>query len=169
MELDPRTTAVIAVHMMRDVVTHEGAFGQFFGEGVERHGIVAQVGQINGVVSEIAASAQEQATGLEQVNVAVTQMGQATQQNAAMVEQSTAASHQLAAEAAELTRLVGAFRGLGRSATQGAGVTPLPASRPAAPVRPAAPARARTVLAAVRGGGAARKLEAAVNGHWAEF
>ncbi len=46
MELDPRTTAVVAVHMMRDVVTHEGAFGQFFGEGVERHQIVAQVGRL---------------------------------------------------------------------------------------------------------------------------
>ena len=131
--------------------------------------IAAQVGAIDVLVGEIAASAQEQASALGEVNAAVNEMDQVTQQNAAMVEQSTAASHQLAAEAAELTRLVGAFRGLGRPATQGAGVTPLPASRPAAPVRPAAPSRARTVLAAVRGGGAARKLEAAVNGHWAEF
>ncbi len=46
MELDPRTTAVIAVHMMRDVVTHGGAFGQFFGEGVERHRIVDRVAQL---------------------------------------------------------------------------------------------------------------------------
>jgi nicotinamidase-related amidase len=46
MELDPRTIAVVAVHMMRDVVTHEGAFGQFFGEGVERGQIVRQVGRL---------------------------------------------------------------------------------------------------------------------------
>jgi len=46
MELDPRTTAVVAVHMMNDVVTHEGAFGQFFGEGVERGQIVRQVGRL---------------------------------------------------------------------------------------------------------------------------
>ena len=77
------------------------------GEALSR--IVAQVGQINGVVSEIAASAQEQATGLEQVNVAVTQMDQATQQNAAMVEESTAASHALSREADNLTQLMGQF------------------------------------------------------------
>jgi len=77
------------------------------GEALAR--IVAQVGQINGVVAEIAASAQEQATGLEQVNVAVTQMDQATQQNAAMVEQSTAASHALSREADNLTQLMGQF------------------------------------------------------------
>jgi methyl-accepting chemotaxis protein len=77
------------------------------GEALQR--IVAQVGQINGVVAEIAASAQEQATGLEQVNVAVNQMDQVTQQNAAMVEQSTAASHALSREADNLTQLMGQF------------------------------------------------------------
>ncbi|GAA4906812.1 nicotinamidase-related amidase [Actinomycetospora succinea] len=46
MELDPRTTAVVAVHMINDVVTHEGAFGQFFGEGVERGQIIRQVGRL---------------------------------------------------------------------------------------------------------------------------
>jgi methyl-accepting chemotaxis protein len=49
-------------------------------------------------VADIAASAQEQATGLQQVNTAVNQMDQVTQQNAAMVEQATAASHGLAQE-----------------------------------------------------------------------
>ena len=77
------------------------------GEALTR--IVAQVAQINGVVSEIAASAQEQATGLEQVNSAVSQMDQATQQNAAMVEESTAASHALSREADNLTQLMGQF------------------------------------------------------------
>lgn len=46
MELDPKTTAVIAVHMLRDVVTHEGAFGQFFGEGVESGQIITKVGTL---------------------------------------------------------------------------------------------------------------------------
>ena len=77
------------------------------GEALQR--IVAQVAQINGVVAEIAASAQEQATGLEQVNSAVSQMDQATQQNAAMVEESTAASHALSREADNLTQLMGQF------------------------------------------------------------
>ena len=72
--------------------------------------IVEQVAQINGIVTEIAASAQEQATGLHQVNTAVNQMDQVTQQNAAMVEESTAASHALANEAVELAKLIGQFR-----------------------------------------------------------
>jgi methyl-accepting chemotaxis protein len=80
-----------------------GETGQALGQ------IVAQVIRLNGLVTEIAASAQEQATGLQQVNSAVNQMDQVTQQNAAMVEQATAASHGLAREAAELSRLVGQF------------------------------------------------------------
>ncbi len=72
--------------------------------------IVAQVSEITGVIGEIAASAQEQAVGLQQVNMAVNQMDQVTQQNAAMVEQSTAASHALARESEELSRLMGQFR-----------------------------------------------------------
>jgi methyl-accepting chemotaxis protein len=78
------------------------------GQALQR--IVAQVTEITGVVGEIAASAQEQASGLAQVNTAVNQMDQVTQQNAAMVEQSTAASHALAGEAQELSRLMSQFR-----------------------------------------------------------
>jgi methyl-accepting chemotaxis protein len=71
--------------------------------------IVEQVSRLNGLVVDIAASAQEQATALAEVNNAVNAMDQTTQQNAAMVEQSTAASHGLAGEAEELFRLVGRF------------------------------------------------------------
>jgi methyl-accepting chemotaxis protein len=113
--------------------------------------IVAQVADINSVVSEIAASAQEQATGLHQVNTAVNQMDQVTQQNAAMVEQSTAASHSLAQEAEELGRLISRFQ-------VGAPAVVSPPHRAAA--RPAAgPTRTvlKTVSTSVRGGGAVRK------------
>ncbi|HUW80781.1 MAG TPA: methyl-accepting chemotaxis protein [Acidocella sp.] len=72
--------------------------------------IVEQVNRLNTLVADIAGSAQEQATGLNEVNTAVNQMDQVTQQNAAMVEQSTAASHNLAAEAEALSRLVGQFQ-----------------------------------------------------------
>ena len=77
------------------------------GKVLER--IVTQVTQINALVGEIAASAQEQATGLAQVNTAVNQMDQVTQQNAAMVEESTAASHALARETEELSGLIARF------------------------------------------------------------
>ena len=78
------------------------------GRALER--ILGEVVQINGLVAEIAASAEEQATGLQQVNIAVNQMDQVTQQNAAMVEESTAASHSLSREADNLTELMAQFR-----------------------------------------------------------
>ncbi|MBN8605417.1 MAG: HAMP domain-containing protein [Caulobacterales bacterium] len=91
--------------------------------------IVQGVAEINALVSEISASAQEQATALTQVNSAINQMDQTTQQNAAMVEESTAASHALAQEAQELARLVSHFQ--------------LPRAASAAPVRAPRPTPAK--------------------------
>ena len=78
------------------------------GEALQR--IVGRVSEIDTLVGEIAASAQEQSIGLAQVNTAVNQMDQVTQQNAAMVEQSTAASHNLAQEAQGLAGSVALFQ-----------------------------------------------------------
>ncbi|GAB0112650.1 methyl-accepting chemotaxis protein [Acidisoma sp. C75] len=72
--------------------------------------IVDHVSQLNQLLSDIAASAREQATGLSEVNTAVTQMDQVTQQNAAMVEEATAASHGMMEEAETLTTLIGQFQ-----------------------------------------------------------
>ncbi|MBV8663893.1 MAG: chemotaxis protein [Hyphomicrobiales bacterium] len=83
------------------LVAHTGA-------SLER--IMAQVTEINGVVSEIAAGAQEQATGLQQINTAINQMDQVTQQNATMVQQSNAASRSLSQEAGRLSGLIGQFQ-----------------------------------------------------------
>ena len=38
--MDPDNTAVLAIHWQRDIVTREGAFGEFFGQTVERTGVV---------------------------------------------------------------------------------------------------------------------------------
>jgi methyl-accepting chemotaxis protein len=78
------------------------------GQSLER--IMAKVAEINTVVSDIAAGAQEQATGLQQVNTAVNEMDKVTQQNAAMAEEATAAGRSLAQQAEELMGLVGRFR-----------------------------------------------------------
>jgi len=78
------------------------------GDALER--IVAQVGRINGIVKEIAGSAEEQSVSLQQVNSAINNMDQTTQQNAAMVEQATAATQSLAQETEELARLIGEFK-----------------------------------------------------------
>ncbi len=99
------------------------------GKALER--IVTQVTEINGLVSEIAASAKEEALGLAQVNTAVNEMDHVTQQNAAMVEESTAASRVLADEARELSRLVARFK-----------LSSVHAATTARPAAAAAPARA---------------------------
>ncbi|PVM91501.1 methyl-accepting chemotaxis protein, partial [Caulobacter endophyticus] len=99
--------------------------------------IVDQVASIDALVGEIAASAQEQSTGLHQVNVAVNQMDQVVQQNAAMVEEATAATHSLKGEAGELAVQVGRFKVAGAAVAASAPRAATPASRPAA-----SPARA---------------------------
>jgi methyl-accepting chemotaxis protein len=71
--------------------------------------IAAKVAEIDGLVSEIAVSAQEQSVGLHQVNIAINQMDQVTQQNAAMVEETTAATLSLKGETGELMRLMAGF------------------------------------------------------------
>ncbi|WP_426000775.1 methyl-accepting chemotaxis protein [Caulobacter sp. DWR1-3-2b1] len=73
-------------------------------------GIAVKVGEIDTLISEIARSSQEQATGLHQVNTAVNQMDQVTQQNAAMVEETTAAASNLNTEARDLAKLVAHFQ-----------------------------------------------------------
>ena len=92
------------------------------GRALER--IMEQVTEINVVVGEIAAGAQEQSTALQQINSAIDEMNQVTQQNAAMVEESTAAGHSLSDESSRLAQLVGQFRvrqpGDGRSLARAA-------------------------------------------------
>ena len=89
---------------------HVGSGVKLVGEsGQALRAIVAQVVEINSLVTEMAQAAQQQSTGIEEVNTAVTQMDQVTQQNAAMVEQSTAASRNLAGETTQLSELVAFF------------------------------------------------------------
>ncbi|MEP6342582.1 MAG: methyl-accepting chemotaxis protein [Maricaulaceae bacterium] len=71
--------------------------------------LVSQVANVDALVSDIASSANEQATGLGEVNSAVNDMDRVTQKNAAMVEESTAACHNLTNDSNELTRLVKHF------------------------------------------------------------
>jgi methyl-accepting chemotaxis protein len=128
--------------------------------GIALGRIVEQVEQLNGLVRDIAGSAQEQATGLAEVNSAVNQMDQVTQQNAAMVEQSTAASHSLASEAEALGQLVGQFQIGGQAGTPYA----------AAQVRKAVPA-ARTPAHAPVGKfvPVARPVQVGAAEDWDEF
>jgi len=116
--------------------------------------IAAKVAEMDALVGEIAASAQEQATGLAQVNTAVNQMDQVTQQNAAMVEETTAAAVSLKTEANQLAGLVGRFE---------TGRAPISAAPPADAPIPLARERAR--IRAFAGGG----MAAAATQDWEEF
>ena len=85
-------------------VTLVGETGQLLSK------IVARVGEINTLITEIATSAEHQSGSIEQVNSAVGEMDRVTQQNAAMVEQTTAATRALSQEAVSLSDLVRTFR-----------------------------------------------------------
>ena len=78
------------------------------GSALER--IVTSVSDITEHVSSIAASAQEQSTGLAEINDAMNQLDQVTQQNAAMFEETTAAAQALTTAGSELSSEVGRFK-----------------------------------------------------------
>lgn len=124
--------------------------------GQALHRIVEQVVQVNSLVGEMALSAEQQSTGLEQVNTTVTQMDRNTQQNAAMVEESTAASRNLAHEATTLDNLMSFFKVSGTGGGAMGGRTPARAA--AAP-----PLRMR------RGGAQLAVAEAPDAEDWSEF
>jgi len=156
-----RALAQRSAEAAKEIKTLISASSQQVGQGVNLVGqtgealqrIVNRVAEIDSLVGEIAASAQEQAVGLQQVNSAVNQMDQVTQQNAAMVEESTAASHALAGEAEALAGSVARFNiGQAQAAPFG--------RRPAA----AAPQLKRSS----REGSALRKPEPEADG-WEEF
>ncbi len=126
--------------------------------------IVTQVSQLNGLVTELAASAKEQATGLGEVNTAVNQMDQVTQQNAAMVEQATAASHGLSGEAQELARLVGQFK-LGQDTLRPEAAAPLRKAPPQAAKLPPT----RKVIALPRRAASKQPVMADTAQDWDEF
>jgi methyl-accepting chemotaxis protein len=144
------------------------------GRSLER--IMTQVTEINAVVGDIAAGAQEQSTALQETNTAIEQMNLVTQQNAAMVEQSTAAGHSLSEESSRLAQLVGQFQ-VGRPAGDEALRHELMAAAPHAfrqrdkTPRASAPAAAATRLApATRPAPVrAKAASAAPAGEWTEF
>lgn len=88
--------------------------------------IAKHISHISGLISEIAAGAVEQSTGLAEINIGVTQLDKVTQQNAAMVEQATASSHALNAEAGNLGELVARFQ-LDNNSSHSAAPMPHPA------------------------------------------
>ena len=133
--------------------------------------IVSEVAEVTTAVSEIAASAQEQALGLAEVNTAINQMDQVTQQNAAMVEQSTAASHSLAQETSQLVQLTQRFQVDAAPGSSSAAAAVRSPGRPAKPVP--RPTKSATLKVVSQGGSAAVRKPAFVaepaEEGWTEF
>jgi methyl-accepting chemotaxis protein len=137
------------------------------GQALER--IAGQVADINGVITEIAASAQEQASGLGEVNSAVNQMDQVTQQNAAMVDQTAAVSSQLLKHGETLIGVISGFK-LGQPQAdpmraEPAAVARIPARRPQLKAVASAGPRTRKPILAPISAPALARAEA----EWAEF
>ncbi len=113
-----RALAQRSAEAAKDVKTRITASSDQVGQGVRLvgetgdalHRIIDRITQIDGLVADIAASADRQATGLQQINTAVSEMDGMTQQNAAMVEQATAAARSLASEADGMARQIAGFR-----------------------------------------------------------
>jgi methyl-accepting chemotaxis protein len=78
--------------------------------GASMDEIVAQVGRVSQLISEISHATAEQTSGIGQVGDAVGRLDQVTQQNAALVEESAAAAESLRLQAARLTEVVGVFK-----------------------------------------------------------
>jgi methyl-accepting chemotaxis protein len=96
--------------------------------------IVAGVKKVTDVVAEIAASSQEQATGIEEVNKAVMSMDEVTQQNAA---QASAAAQALSEQATQLLQMISRYELGDVEVAQ----TARPRRTPAAPRAPSTPER----------------------------
>jgi methyl-accepting chemotaxis protein len=72
--------------------------------------IIMSAKQVKDIISEIAASSDEQSRGIEQITISVSEMDNMTQQNAALVEETAAASEEMSNQAQELLSLVQQFK-----------------------------------------------------------
>jgi methyl-accepting chemotaxis protein len=73
--------------------------------------------EVSTIVNEIAATSEEQSSGIEQVNRAVVQMDEVTQQNVALVEEAAAVAQSLEEQAAGLRSALSIFSVEGRAST----------------------------------------------------
>ena len=68
--------------------------------------VITAVAKVGDLVTEVSASSNEQAQGVEQVNTAIAQLDKLTQSNAASAEKNAASGQELSGQAAELDTLV---------------------------------------------------------------
>ena len=120
------------------------------------------------VQSEINASSQEQASGIEQVNRAIVHMDGSTQSTAAQAEKLTGTSQSLAAQAQHLRGLISQFKFTGTPIASTMPAAAKPAA-PAAPAKPAAATASKVVSADPKVQVLRPKRAASGNDDWTEF
>ena len=119
--------------------------------GLTLEHIVSAVKKVSDIIAEIAASSQEQSTGIDQVNAAVMKLDEMTQQNAALVEEATAASKSMADQSQALSDVLAKYD-VGRDTARIAAPMPKrPAASAAGTARSAAVSAVRPSLRNVAG------------------
>ena len=83
---------------------------QVRGTGEIITGMVADIGRLSTLVSEISTASNEQSQGIGQANEAITQMDMMTQQNARLVQESFSAAQRLADQSQQLRLYVARFQ-----------------------------------------------------------
>lgn len=78
--------------------------------GTALTGIITQVSEVSGLVSEIADGVQKQSNGLEGINTSMHKLDSVTQRNAAMAEEASASSQMLQQESQTLSGIVSRFQ-----------------------------------------------------------
>jgi methyl-accepting chemotaxis protein len=78
--------------------------------GRQMQDLVASVARVSGLITEVSSAAAGQSSSIGEINAAIGHLDGMTQQNAALVEQGSAAADSLKQQAAELVKIVGAFK-----------------------------------------------------------
>jgi methyl-accepting chemotaxis protein len=116
--------------------------------------ISGDVGEVHGLLGQMATDNHAQATAISEISLAIGTMDQSTQQNAAMVEQTSAAARNLAGEVAALGDQAGKFDVGANTARPRAAAAKVVPSRPQKPrgyVSPVKPLASATPAAATSG------------------
>ncbi|WP_380874045.1 methyl-accepting chemotaxis protein [Sphingomonas sp. DBB INV C78] len=131
------------------------------------------VGEVHGLLGQMADDNQAQSAAISQISVAISTMDQSTQQNAAMVEETSAAARNLTTEVTSLAEQAALFRvdnGARRPAARAVASSPV---TKAVPSRPAAKSYVSPVKAlpvpAMAQANAARRLNGTNNEDWSDF
>jgi methyl-accepting chemotaxis protein len=92
--------------------------------------MVPEISKTSDLVQEIAATSEDQSTGVKQVSDAVSQLNQATQKNASASEELSATAEEMNGQAEQLQQLMGFFK-LGGAAGAARSAAPAKLAKPA--------------------------------------